>query len=152
MEKLFENFTVTILKLNKLVQRIKQLESNKYDLKAIHIMCAYYLSENPDGLTSSELVKLTLEDKAAISRALKAMHEKNFIQYDPCKHNSLVRLTDEGKKFADFVAERSEKAVEAGSADMTDEERTFFYKSLKSIASNLQTYYASLNGGTEDDD
>ena len=54
MEKVFEHFTITILKLNKLVQRIKQFESNKYGLKSIHIMCGYYLNEHPDGLTAGE--------------------------------------------------------------------------------------------------
>ena len=71
MEKIFEHFTISILKLNKLVQKIKQYEMQEYDLKAIHVMCGYYLNEHPEGLTSSELVKLTLEDKAAISRELK---------------------------------------------------------------------------------
>ena len=79
MDKIFEHFTITILKLNKLVQKIKLYEMQEYGLKAIHVMCGYYLMENPDGLTASELVKLTLEDKAAISRALKTLQEKGFV-------------------------------------------------------------------------
>ena len=41
MEKIFENFTVNILKLNKLVNKIKQFEMEEYGLKAIHVMCGY---------------------------------------------------------------------------------------------------------------
>ena len=38
MEKVFENFAVVIMKLNKLIQRIKQFEMREYGLKAIHVM------------------------------------------------------------------------------------------------------------------
>ena len=144
MEKIFEHFTISILKLNKLVQKIKQYEMQEYDLKAIHVMCGYYLNEHPEGLTSTELVKLTLEDKAAISRALKAMQDRGFVTYDPNKHNSPVRLTDEGRRFAASILERANKAVDAGSAVLSDEERELFYKSLASIAENLTKYYDSL--------
>lgn len=149
MDKLFEHFTITILKLNKLVNKIKQYEMQEYGLKAIHVMCGYYLKENPEGLTSSELVKLTLEDKAAISRALKTLQEKGFVENDPERHN-VVRLTEEGKKFADYIYEKSAKAVEAGSA-MTDEERTFFYKTLASIAENLKNYYGNITADKHGD-
>lgn len=144
MEKLFENFTGNILKLNKLIQKIKQLESQKYGLKAIHIMCVYYLNENPEGLTSSELVKLTLEDKAAISRALKLMQEKGLVKHDANRHNCIIKLTEAGFKLADFILDRSAKAVAAGSAQLTEEQRVFFYEVLGSIAGNLETYYVDL--------
>ncbi len=144
MENIFENFTITILKLNKLVQKIKNYEMQEYGLKTIHVMCGYYLKSYSDGLTASELVKLTLEDKGAISRALKTLQEKGFISYDPNKYNSVIRLTDAGKEFADEVCRRAEKAVEAGSYDFTEKERLSFYKALGTIADNLTAYYNEL--------
>lgn len=144
MENIFENFTVTILKMNKLVQKIKNYEMQEYGLKTIHVMCVYYLKSHSEGLTASELTKLTLEDKAAISRALKTMHEKGFISYDPNKYNSVIRLTDEGQAFADEVCRKAEKAVEACSCDFTEEERLSFYKALNTIADNLAAYYENL--------
>ncbi|MGN1373278.1 MAG: hypothetical protein ACI4VK_04450 [Candidatus Coproplasma sp.] len=39
MEKIFEQFTITVLKLNKLVQKIKTCEMSDYGLKTIHVMC-----------------------------------------------------------------------------------------------------------------
>ena len=145
MENIFENFTITILKLNKLVQKIKNYEMQEYDLKTIHVMCGYYLKNNPEGLTASELTKLTLEDKAAISRALKTLHEKGFVTYDPNKYNSVIRLTEDGKKFAEAVCQKAERAVEAGSYHFTEEERLSFYKALGTIAENLENYYDNLN-------
>lgn len=144
MEKVFENFAASVIKLNKLVQRIKQYEMRDYGLKAIHVMCVYHLNEHPEGLTSSELVKLTYEDKGAISRALGTLQEKSYITYDKNKYNTPVKLTPAGKELAKVISARSSKAVEAGSADMSEQQRVAFYTFLEEIADKLSDYYASL--------
>ena len=107
-------------------------------------MCIYYLRENESGLTASELMRLTFEDKAAISRALKVLKEKGYIEYDPKTYNAPVKLTREGLKVAEAISEKAERAVKGGSADMSEEEREFFYKSLLSIAENLKKYYEAM--------
>ena len=145
MENIFENFTITILKLKKLVQKIKNCEMQEYGLKTIHVMCIYYLKNYSEGLTSSELTKLTLEDKAAISRALKVLQEKGYVRYDANKYNAAICLTDEGMKLAESISEKASNAVEAGSYDFSEEERLSFYNALKSIACNLESYYSQLN-------
>ncbi len=145
MEDLFERFTVSILRLNKLVQRIKIYEIKKFGLKSIHVMCLYYLNCHPEGLTASELVKLTLEDKAAISRALATMREQGYAEYDSATHNADVRLTPKGKQLAEYIVGRAAAAVSAGSADFSAEQREFFYKSLVTISDNLEQYYNELS-------
>lgn len=144
MENVFEKFTFNIIKLNKLVQKIKQREMDGYGLKAIHVMCAYYLYERKDGMTASELVKCTLEDKAAISRAIACLLKKGFVEYDNDIGKHLIKLTDSGMRFAEDVMQKASRAVEAGSADMTEEQRKEFYKVLDDIAKNLSAYYAAL--------
>lgn len=145
MEDLFERFTVSILRLNKLVQRIKIYEIKKFGLKSIHVMCLYYLNCHPEGLTASELVKLTLEDKAAISRALATMREEGYAEYDSATHNADVCLTPKGKQLAEYIVGRAAAAVSAGSADFSAEQREFFYKSLVTISDNLEQYYNELS-------
>ncbi len=149
MEKIFENFTVTVMRLNKLVNKIKAHEMREYGLKAIHVLCVYYLNENPQGLRAAELVKLTLEDKAAVSRGLALLRDKGYVSYDPDRYNAVIKLTDDGKKVADFITSKSEKAVNAGSAVLSEEERLQFYKSLHCIADNLQTYYDRITNAEE---
>jgi DNA-binding MarR family transcriptional regulator len=144
MEKRFENFTIAILKLNKLVQKIKLYEMKEYDLKAIHVMCIYYLYENASGLTASELSKLTLEDKAAISRALNLLQERGYVKYDSNTYSAIIKITDEGKKIATYIADKANAAVTAGGSSLSDEEREIFYKALSSIARNLEEYYNGL--------
>lgn len=149
MEKIFENFTGSVLRLYRLIQRIKSYEMREFGLKSIHVMCVYYLAESVDGLTAGELASLVYEDKAAVSRALTALRDKGFVEYDSTKYNSHIRLTDGGREVAEYIDEKSRRAVSAGSADMTDAERETFYRSLASITDNLKKYCEKLTGGAE---
>ncbi len=144
MENRFENFTVAILKLNKLIQKIKLYEMRDYGLKAIHVMCVYYLRTRGE-LTASELSKLTLEDKAAISRAISFLNEKGFVNYDSNKYNAPIKLTGEGIKVSEYINRRADSAVNAGGGFLTEEERINFYSALELIAKNLKNYYENLN-------
>lgn len=144
MEDLFVDFTVSILTLNKLVQKIKTFEMEKYGLKSVHVMCIYYLNKSAQGLTAKELGEMTLEDKAAISRAVKIMYEKDIVRYDFNSRNAPVSLTDKGKEIAANICNRVDKAVMAGSIDFTEDERIFFYKSLGTIVDKLKNYYKDL--------
>ncbi len=146
MDDVFENFTINILKLNKLVHKIKLAEMEEYGLKAIHVMCGYYLLKHPDGLTASEISRLAVEDKAALSRALATMREKDLVVYDPKTYNSVIVLTEQGKRFAEAVLQKADRAVEAGSADMSESERVEFYRTLGVIVDNLSSYYDELVG------
>ncbi|MGN0822943.1 MAG: MarR family winged helix-turn-helix transcriptional regulator [Candidatus Gallimonas sp.] len=144
MQNRFENFTITILKLNKLVQKIKLIEMQGYGLKAIHVMCLYYLNERREGVTASELAKLTLEDKGAISRALGQLRQKGFVRYDPGAYNEPITLTEEGERASAYVLEKAARAVDAAGGGLTEEERENFYRSLCSISERLDGYYRNL--------
>lgn len=144
MENLFENFTVTILKINKMVQKIKQYEMQQYNLKGVHVMCVYYLDKHKHGLTASELMRLTYEDKAAISRALKQLRHDGYVTYNADSYNANIVLTDKGEQIAAGIFQKIDKAVLAASADFTDGQRDFFYSSLDTIANNIKKYYDRL--------
>lgn len=144
MEDLFINFTVSIAKLNKLVQKIKSFEISKYGLQPIHVTCVYYLNKHLSGITAKELCELTLEDKAAISRALKTLQQKGYVKYTSHGRNETVQLTKTGQAFAQKLGERINLAVKAGSVNITEDERAFFYNSLLEISNNLINYYQNL--------
>ena len=116
----------------------------RYGLKAIHVMCGYYLNEHAEGLTASELASLTLEDKAAISRALKSLKEKGYVRYDENTYGAPVTLTPEGKQLADEITKKADRAVSAGSVFSSEREREAFYGALQKIADNLSAYYKEL--------
>lgn len=147
MKSRFESFVITVWKMNKIVRNIKIAEMERYGLKAVHVMVLHYLKNNPLGLTAAELTKLTLEDKAAMSRALASLEEKGYLSVEKAngkKYNAVVFLTEEGKKVAEEMSEKADKAVENCSLSLTEEERESFYRSLAAIAENLSVYYASL--------
>lgn len=144
MERTFEQFTLLVLKINKLIQRIKTFEIRGYGLKAVHVLCVYFLNENPQGLTAAEIVKLTVEDKAAISRALAELKSKGFADCVGNGRNAVVTLTESGKALAEFIDGETSAAEKACNLDFSDEERQIFYNSLKKIEENIQIYYENL--------
>jgi hypothetical protein len=66
----FDAFVSGITACYKYIQRIKSMEMTEFGLKGTHVMCLYYLRQNPAGLTASQLCGLCAEDKAAISRTV----------------------------------------------------------------------------------
>lgn len=145
MENRFENFTVTVMKLHKLIKQIKLFEMEEFGLKAVHVMCVYFIDRR-EKITAAELCKLTYEDKAAISRALAYLSGKGYIVYDAKKYNAPLALTEEGKTVADSIGRKASAAVDAGGGFLSEEERNTFYRVLDRIAVNLQDYYEKLNG------
>ncbi len=140
----FENFTVSILKLNKLIHKIKLYEMEEYDLRAIHVMCIYYLNSYPD-ITATELAKLTLEDKAAISRALKMLAEKGYVNYTADGYNAKITLTYAGKAVSADIAQKAAAAVDAAGGSLSEKQRGEFYESLGAILKDLEKYYEKLS-------
>jgi DNA-binding MarR family transcriptional regulator len=150
MEKRFENFTFRILQLSKLIQRIKNITVKDYGLKAVHVMCIFYLRHYPQGLTNTELVKLTLEDKAAISRALGHLKEQELIVGGEARNKGVYSLTEKGQVVAQHIIDASADAVNAGGANLTEENREIFYDSLDKIANDLDAYYRELKAKSGD--
>ncbi len=144
MNERFENFTFGIIKLYKLVQKIKLIEMKEYDLKAVHVMCIYNLFTHGK-MTASELAKQTLEDKAAISRALKLLSEKKYLSYDADSYNSPIELTPLGVKVAEAICEKAQRAVDAAGGTLTEEQRNNFYQCLGTISDRLEEYCKTMS-------
>lgn len=141
IEERFENFTLSVLKLNKLVQKIKLFEMDGYGLKAIHVMCIYYAGTA--SVTAGELCRMTYEDKGAISRALSLLKSKGFVDYDG-KYNAEIVLTQQGRQLYEHIRGRAEAAVLAAVSNISEEERNVFNKVLASLSANLENYYNLL--------
>lgn len=78
MDHRFETFSLSILELNRYLQKIKELEMKQFGLKANHTMCLYYLGQHPEGLTATQLTELCKEDKAAVSRCLSQLSDRQL--------------------------------------------------------------------------
>lgn len=148
MRDRFESFTRDITELYRLIQKIKHAEMTKLGLKGMHVMCLYFLYENPEGLTAATLSEKCAEDKAAISRSIAILKEKGLViesqNGEAKKYRSIIKLTDAGKNIAEKEVEKIVNAVIAGGDGLTDDMRKAFYDSLSLISANLEKYVETL--------
>lgn len=140
----FEAFTGSVLELNRYLQKIKDLEMKPFGLRAGHVMCLYYLGKNPDGLTATELTEACREDKAAISRSVSFLVERQLIRGDFAAHKRSYRtklyLTDSGKELVETIDRRIDAAMTQGGSGLTDQQRKNFYEAMEIIIHNLAQY------------
>ena len=112
----------------------------EFGLKGTHVMCMYYLRQNPGGLTASQLCGLCAEDKAAISRTVSELKSRGYITTLSEKaYRAMLTLTSAGQEIARKFDQLIESWVTIGGDGLSDEERTDFYRSLSAIAENLRT-------------
>ena len=139
MTQRFDAFVSGITSCYKYIQRIKSMEMTEFGLKGTHVMCLYYLRQNPAGLTASQLCGLCAEDKAAISRTVSELKSRGYITTLSQKaYRAMLTLTAAGQEVARKFDQLIESWVTAGGDGLTEEERSDFYKSLSSIAENLR--------------
>lgn len=143
----FEDFTSYINQAYKYIIKIKAHEMKTFGLKAAHVSCLYYIGKHEEGLTAVELVNLAMEDKAAISKVLAELQLKNLVRTDTAGvkiYRAKYLLTERGREIYHIINDIIIRTVDECGRGLTDEERAVFYRSLKTIVSNLSTYYDSL--------
>ena len=138
----FEYFTIFITRIHKSIQKIKISESKRLGLKANHVMYMHYIGKSDEGLTHTELCKLCIEDKAAVSRTVIDLTKQGFVK--PVKTDSARKyrtkfiLTEEGKNINNQINEAIAVAVSKASKDLNESERENFYRILFNITDNLE--------------
>lgn len=136
----YEQFCFAISGIYRDIQKIERDEMIKRGFKGA---CAQYLMvmrRFPDGITAAQLCELCDRDKAAVSRVLAEMEDKSLVLRDNSHpYRASVCLTEAGRELADFVFERSGRAVVEAGVDLTDADRKILYSSLEKIAARLQT-------------
>ncbi len=137
----FELFVSTITQIYKQLQRVKMQEMADSDLRGTHVMCLFQLNRHPEGLTVTQLSNLCEEDKAATSRTVSDLLQKQLVIADTeKKYRAPIMLTKEGKVIADQIDIQATNAVNAVGNDLTEEEREVFYRALTKISENLKNY------------
>ena len=135
----FDAFVTGISACYKYIQRIKSAEMTEFGLRGTHVMCLYHLRQHPNGLTAAQLCGLCAEDKAAISRTLSELRQKEYISSASNKsYRTPLRLTQAGLEIAKKMEPLIQSWVSAGGDGLTDTERADFYRSLEKIAANLR--------------
>jgi len=148
MQERFELFVLTVTRAYKSIQQIKRHKSETLGLKGIHVMCLYFMGQNPDGLTITELAGLCYEDKAAISRTMDALVEMGYANYGNTdakrRWRSKITITEEGKAAALRLQEMIDQVVRRINHSLSDEELLQFYKVFFAINDELAAYCEEL--------
>lgn len=137
----YGQFSYVISKISRSIQKIERDEMVKYGFRGAFAQYLLALNGHPDGLTCGQLCEICDKDRAAISRIVSEMEEKGLVIREGANDNmyrALIRLTDEGRRAAEFVCARAVPAVAAAGRGLTDENRKIFYEALDLIAANLE--------------
>ena len=135
----FQSFVGGISSCYKYIQHIKSMEMAEFGLKGAHVMCLFFLNQNPQGLTAANLCQLCAEDKAAISRTIASLQKDGFISSCDKKYRALLQLTQKGRQVAHQVTQLIEQWVDFGGSGLSEEDRATFYRVLDIISTNLKT-------------
>ena len=138
----FEQFSLDISEIYRYWHKIASEEMAKYDLKGPHCIYLTALARHPDGMTAPQICEFCGKDKSDVSRMMALMEKKGLVVKEGGFQNGYrgaFRLTKAGTAAAEFVKKRAALAVELAGKDLTEENRTLFYETLDSIASNLRT-------------
>ena len=139
MTNRFQDFLTGITMCYKYIQRIKNAEMTEFGLKGTHVACMFYLNHNPEGLTAAQLCSLCAEDKASISRTVRDLRQKGYIEEGSGRtYRALLRLTPAGAEIAGRMEPVIAEWVGIGGVGLTDEQRTSFYDTLHLISENLR--------------
>lgn len=137
----FETFLLSISQIQKDILRLKSLEMREFGLKGPHVMCLFCLARHPEGLTAAALCRHLSVDRAAVSRVLAALEHEGFVRYaDPPqgrRYRAPAALTERGRAVAARIDARVEALVQRIGGDIPDGEREAMYRSLHTIAQNL---------------
>ncbi len=136
MESRFDAFVGAILELNRIVQKLKDVEMKKLGLKGAHLMVLYQLGRAPEGLSAVQLTDRCREDKAAVSRTLSQLTAKGLVERAEAAGRSYRTpffLTATGHEVAAEINRRIEHIFEKAGSGLTSQQRHEFYDMLAVI-------------------
>ncbi len=141
MTERFEMFTVLIAKISRNIRKIKNQEMAEYGLRSSHISCLYYLY-CASSLTATELCDKCEEDKATISRSLDYLEKNGYLKSEvQCakRYKTPLMLTEKGIEAGKRISDKINAVLDEISTELTEEDRSQFYRSLAVISDGLET-------------
>lgn len=136
----FADFVNIISLLYRSIQKVKAEKMREFGLSGSHVMCLFYLSQYPEGLTGSKLCQLIAVDKAAISRVLAELKKQGYIHYPQNtegRPGSLAMLTEKGVAIGQSLDGLIHDIVKRSSDGVTGRDREAMYRALDIISKNL---------------
>lgn len=139
MQVEYENFTLIVSKLCKVIRKIKTKEVEEYNLKSSHVTIMYFMY-NYTNITLKQLCDYCEEDKASISRAIESLKKLDLV--NNAKTSSVYKqplvLTEKGINIAMAISQKIDFVVETATQGLTEADRDVMYTCLNTICTNLE--------------
>ena len=141
MHDRFVKFTISISKLNKLINKVKsEGMKGKFDLKGVHTLCLYQLMSNDNGMTSTEIAKSCDLDPALVSRTLSELCQKELIEKvgKVGKYHARYCLTQRGAQISAEMKQITQSVQLFVDQGITKEELDIFYSVMEKLSCNFE--------------
>ncbi len=140
MNDRFIRLSVSLSRLQKVIQRIKASGMSRIELKAGHTLVLCTLAAAPEGYRFSELTDRCDLDPAMISRVLADLVRCELVekQGQPGKYNALYLLTEAGHDRAARVGAVVSDVQRRADEGIDPAELATFYKVLDRLTRNLE--------------
>ena len=136
----FAKFTMTISRLNKLIQKLKTHGMQQFGLKGVDTLCLYQLAFCPEGITFSALADACQLDPALVSRTLKTLIQQDMIckSGPPGKYNARYSLTPKARKTMPEITRIIHNVQKRTDQNISPDDLDVFYKVLETLSHNLE--------------
>ena len=144
MNDRFIRLSISLARLQKVIQRIKASGMSRIELKAGHTLVLCQLDAAPDGYRFSELTERCDLDPAMISRVLADLVRSGLVQKcgAPGKYNAIYRLTNAGHDRAARVGAVVADVERRADEGIDPADLATFYKVLNQLTKNLEAVAA----------
>lgn len=140
MRNCFESFAGLNGAAMKSIQRIKTQKMKKYNLSSAHTNCICRLeSAGSEGLTQTELVRQEMMDPSQISRVLRELTAKGYVQPDgeEGRYRRRYSLTEKGEEIAREIGGIIQEIHGFVVRDIPTEDIETFYRTFEEICEGL---------------
>ena len=143
----FLKFTTLITDITRKIRRIISETVAQYEIKRSYALPLYFLYKNGPQ-SAAKLTKLCAEDKANVSRTLRALEDDGYIvREERAGARSRVRfaLSEEGMEIGGYLARRMVEAVRGATDGIGLDELEVMYSVLGRIDANLAELFDKSN-------
>ena len=135
----FIRFTTMLSGIMRNIRRIMSDIAAEYNVKRSYISVIYYVYRHGP-LSAAKLCSLCGEDKANISRTIKALEDEGYITKQiraSARPSVRMVLTEQGEDVGRFLEARVAEAVKVATAGIEPENIAIMYEVLARIDENL---------------
>lgn len=138
----FEEFQASIQQIHTELQRLKAAGMQEFGLQASHVICLYELERHEEGMTATELAKACNINKAAISRSIRTLKEKEYVDVSSSlagkPYRTKMNLTEKGRYVARQMNNKILSIIQVMDEEVGTDELDHLYTMLRQISMILR--------------